>query len=195
MHTPLLPRIETRIQVIRGLKVIVDTDLANLYGVSTKAMNQAVKRNAARFPPDFMFRLSAAEKSEVVTNCDHLRNLKYSRTLPCVFTEHGAIQAANVLASTQAVEMGIYVVRAFVRLREMAAAHDDLFRRLDELERRTEALATQQDSLSRATRAQLRQVFEALRQLMAPPDPPRRPIGFIAPKPDDGKNHRDAGKA
>ena len=88
------------IQVIRGHKVIVDADLAELYGVPTKALNQAVKRNTGRFPPDFMFRLNAAEKSQVVTNCDHLRSLKYSRTPPCAFTEHGAIQAANVLAST-----------------------------------------------------------------------------------------------
>ena len=189
-----LPRIETRIQVVRGLKVMVDADLADLYGVSTKRLNEQVKRNRDRFPADFMFPLDAAEKAEVVANCDHLQKLKFSRTLPHVFTEHGAIQAANVLASTQAVEMGIYVVRAFVRLREMAATHDDLSRRLDELEHATQALATQHDALGRATRAQLQQVFDALRQLMAPPDPPRRPIGFVAPQekktPKAGKQNK-----
>jgi hypothetical protein len=181
MNKPLLPHIETRIQVIRGHRVIVDADLAELYGVPTKALNQAVKRNAGRFPADFMFRLNATEKLEVVTNCDHLRSLKYARTPPYVFTEHGAIQAANVLASAQAVEMGIYVVRTFVRLRELAAAHGDLSSRLDELEHTTAALAMQHDTLGRSTRAQLQQVFDALRQLMSPPDPPRRLIGFVAP--------------
>jgi len=179
MNATLLPRIETRIQVIRGLKVMVDADLAELYGVPTKALNQAVKRNHARFPSDFMFRLVAAEKAQVVTNCDHLRKLKYSRAMPHVFTEHGAIQVANVLASSQAVEMGIYVVRAFVRLREMAATHGDLAKRLDDLERKTEALAMKHDTFGRATREQLRQVFDALRELMTPPDPPKRPIGFV----------------
>ena len=117
----LVPRIEGRIQVIRGLRVIIDADLATLYGVPTKALNQAVKRNAARFPPDFMVQLNAPEKAEVVTNCDHLQKLKFSKALPFAFTEHGAIQPANVLASAQAVEMGIYVVRAFVQLRHPLA--------------------------------------------------------------------------
>jgi hypothetical protein len=180
-NTMLPPRIEACIQMVRGLKVMVDSDLADLYGVSTKRLNEQVKRNRNRFPGDFMFQLSVVEKAEVVANCDHLQKLKFSRTLPYVFTEHGAIQAANVLASVQAVDMGIYVVRAFVRLREMAATHGDLSRRLDELEHTTTALATQHDALGRTTQAQFRQVFEALRQLMAPPDPPRRPIGFVAP--------------
>jgi hypothetical protein len=95
----LLPRIEGRIQVLRGLKVMIDADLAELYGVPTKALNQAVKRNAGRFPPDFMFQLDAAEKVEVVTNCDHLSKLKFSRSLPFAFTEFGAVALANVLAS------------------------------------------------------------------------------------------------
>jgi ORF6N domain len=195
----LLPRIETRIQVVRGTKVIVDADLADLYGVSTKRLNEQVKRNRDRFPADFMFALNATEKAQVVANCDHLQKLKFSRTLPHVFTEHGAIQAANVLASTQAVEMGIYVVRAFVRLREMAATHDDLSRRLDELERTATKLATRQDALDNATRAQLQHVFDALRQRMTPPDPPQRPIGFVAPQdkktPKSGKQDRPPGAA
>ncbi|WP_260602408.1 ORF6N domain-containing protein [Variovorax sp. MHTC-1] len=98
----LLPCIEGRILAMRGQKVIIDADLAALYGVTTKALNQAIKRNLERFPADFMFALTPGEKAEVVTNCDHLRNLKYSRTLPFAFTEYGAIQAANVLGSAQA---------------------------------------------------------------------------------------------
>ena len=117
-----LSGIETRIQLMRGIKVMVDTDLAKLYGVTTKRLNEQVKRNRARFPGDFMFQLSEAEKAEVAANCDHLRKLKFSKSLPYAFTEHGAIQAANVLASPQAFEMGIHVVRAFVRMISMFTA-------------------------------------------------------------------------
>ena len=182
----LLPRIESRIVVIRKLRLMVDADLAALYGVTTKRLNEQVKRNADRFPGDFMFQLNAAEKAEVVANCDHLAKLKFSKVLPYAFTEHGAIQAANVLASPQAVEMGIFVVRAFVRMRELSAVHDDLAKRLDELEQKTEGLALSHDTFSRNTRAQLKQVFDAVRELMMPPDPPKRPIGFVNTE-DKGK--------
>lgn len=175
----LLPRIEGRIQVIRSLRVMIDADLAELYGVPTKALNQAVKRNAGRFPPDFMFQLDAAERAQVVTNCDHLAKLKFSRALPYAFTEYGAVALANVLASAQAVEMGIYVVRAFVRLRQAAGLHADLAKRLEELEMKTERLEMSHDTFSRNTRNQLKQVFDALRELMTPPEPPKRPIGFV----------------
>lgn len=108
MDIEQLPGIETRIQVMRGIRVMVDADKAELYGVTTKRLNEQVKRNRARFPADFMFQLSDAEKAEVVAHCDHLRKLKFSKSLPRTFTEHGAIQAANVLASPQAIEMGIH---------------------------------------------------------------------------------------
>ena len=165
---------------------MIDADLATLYGVTTKRLNEQVKRNADRFPGDFLFQLNSAEKAEVVANCDHLQKLKFSKVLPYAFTEHGAIQAANVLASPQAVEMGIFVVRAFVRMRELAAVHGDLAKRLDELERNTEGLALTQDAFSRNTRIQIKQLFDALRELMTPPDPPKRPIGFVTPE-DKGK--------
>lgn len=99
-NTLRVPRIESRIQVIRGLRVMLDVDLAALYGVQTKRLNEQVKRNRDRFPSDFLFQLTADEKTEVVANCDHLQNLKFSKALPFAFTEHGAIQAANVLASS-----------------------------------------------------------------------------------------------
>ena len=178
----LLPRIESRIVVIRKRRVMVDADQALLYGVTTKRLNEQVKRNAARFPGDFMFQLDAHEKAEVVANCDHLAKLKFSKVLPYAFTEHGAIQAANVLATPQGVEMGIFVVRAFVCIRELAAVHDDLAKRLDDLEHKTERLALSHDTFSRSTRAQLKQVFSAMRELMTPPDPPKRPIGFVTPQ-------------
>jgi hypothetical protein len=177
-----IERIESRILMIRGQKVMIDADLAELYGVPTKRLNEQVKRNSARFPQEFMFRLTQAEKQEVVANCDHLAKLKFARTLPCTFTEYGAIQAANVLASPQAVEMGIYVVRAFVRLRALIATQSDLVKRLDDLEEKSETLALQHDTFAHNTRAQLKQVFEAIRQLMTPPDPPKRPIGFVTPE-------------
>lgn len=106
--------IETQILLIRCQKVMIDSDLAKLYGVSTKALNQAVKRNRERFPGDFMFELTKEEKEEVVTNCDHLKQLKFSYTLPKVFTEHGAIMLASVLNSQRAVDASIYVVRVSV---------------------------------------------------------------------------------
>ena len=182
MDTVTVHRIEPRIQRVRGVKVIIDADLAELYGVPTKRLNEQVKRNIERFPPDFLFQLTATEKDEVVANCDHLARLKFSRNLPYAFTEHGAIQAANVLASPQAVEMGIYVVRAFVKLREAAVGHRELAKRLDALEEKTDAIEMAHDTFSRNTRLQLRQILDALRDLTAPPDPPRRPIGFVPPE-------------
>jgi len=103
-------KIERRILLIRGEKVIVDADLAEFYGVPTKRLNEQVKRNKDRFPDDFMFQLSLEEKSEVVANCDHLSKLKYSSFLPYVFTEHGAIMAASVLNSRRAVEVSVFIV-------------------------------------------------------------------------------------
>lgn len=103
-------RIAKRILVVRGHRVIIDADLATLYGVTTKALNQAVRRNRDRFPDEFLFVLTKKEKLEVVTNCDHLRQLRFSRTQPTAFTEHGAIMAATVLKSKRAVEMSVFVV-------------------------------------------------------------------------------------
>ena len=110
--------LEHLILTIRGHKVLIDADLATIYGVETRSLNQAVKRNTGRFPEDFMFRLSVAEKSEVITNCDHLARLKFAKSLPLAFTEHGAIMAATVLNSPEAVTMSIFVVRAFIQMRE-----------------------------------------------------------------------------
>ncbi len=135
-------QIEGRILVVRGQRVIVDADLAALYGVTTKRLNEQIRRNTDRFPADFMFQLTAGEKQEVVANCDHLAKLKFSATRPHVFTEHGAIMAALVLNTPQAVDVGIYVVRAFIRLREMLAANKTLARKLDELESKVKTTTT-----------------------------------------------------
>ncbi len=111
--------IERKILLIRGQKVMLDSDLAKLYGVTTKRLNEQVKRNKSRFPEDFMFQLTVDEKAEVVASCDHLSRLKFSPVLPFAFAEHGAIMAASVLNTQRAADVSIYVVRAFVRLREI----------------------------------------------------------------------------
>ena len=161
-------KIEPAIMLLRGERVILDSDLAALYGVATKVLNQAVKRNIDRFPDDFMFRLNKGEKTEVVTNCDHLERLKYSPVLPHAFTEHGAIMAATVLNSTRAVQVSVYVVRAFVRLRRMMVQHKGLASKLDKLEHK----------VGKHDR-QIVALIDAIRQLMAPPpDPPKKQIGF-----------------
>lgn len=126
--------IHEKILLIRGQRVIIDADLAGIYGTTTRALNQAVKRNINRFPSDFMFQLNESEKLEVVTNCDHLSGLKYSRIPPYAFTEHGAIMAASILNSNLAVQMSLFVVRAFVRMREVLSDHRELSRQLNDLE-------------------------------------------------------------
>jgi len=143
---------------------LLDETLAELYGVSTKAFNQAVRRNRERFPEDFMFKLTRGEKAEVVANCDHLKKLKFSPVFPFAFTEHGAIMAANVLNSKAAVQVSVQVVRAFIRLRQMLASNAELAGKLSDLEHKYDA--------------QFRVVFDAIRQLMTPPAPQRKQIGF-----------------
>jgi hypothetical protein len=185
-------RIESRILLMRGHRVMIDADLAALYGVPTKRLNEQVKRNIERFPSDFMFQLTAIEKVEVVANCDHLASLKFSKALPLAFTEHGAIQAANVLNSGQAVDMGVYVVRAFVRLREMIVSNTELASRLNELESKVDLMSVRHETLAHSTHVQLTQLFEAIRHLMTPPQTARkRPIGFVVP---EDKPTRPAGK-
>jgi hypothetical protein len=133
-----LEHVERSILLIRGEKVMLDADLAVIYGVPTKALNQAVKRNIDRFPDDFMFQLTRHEKEEVVTNCDHLKRLKFSPALPHAFTEHGAIMLATVLNSPIAVRASIQVVRAFIRLRRMLSTNKELAHKLTQLERKIE---------------------------------------------------------
>ena len=157
-----------RILLIRGQKVMLDADLAELYDVPTKRLNEQVKRNADRFPVDFMFRLTADEKAEVVANCDHLANLKFSPSLPYVFTEHGALMLGNVLKSARAVEVSLLVVRTFVQIREMLSTHKDLAIKLEALERK---VSSHDQAIA--------EVIDAIRQLMTHPEPTKRGIGFL----------------
>lgn len=159
--------IERKIYLVRGQKIMLDSDLAELYGVTTKRFNEQVRRNTDRFPGDFMFQLSSDEfeslRSHFATS-----SLKHGgrRYLPYAFTEHGALMAASVLNTQRAIDVSIYVVRAFVKLREMIASHKDLARRLDELESKYDA--------------QFHVVFDAIRKLMIPRDEDKRKIGFLA---------------
>jgi len=123
-----------KIIVLRGEKVLLDRDLAELYEVSTKVLNQAVKRNERRFPSDFMFRLTKQEKKELVTNCDRFRTLKHSSVLPRAFTEQGVAMLSSALNSDRAIGVNIAIMRAFVKLRVMLASHKDLTRKIAELE-------------------------------------------------------------
>jgi hypothetical protein len=168
--------IEQRILLIRGQKVILDADLAVLYGTTTKRLNEQVKRNQGRFPEDFMFQLTKKEKAEVVAICDHLAKLKFSPVLPNAFTEHGAIMVASVLNTKRAIQVSVFVVRAFVRLREILATHKELAHTLAELERK---LQNHDESI--------RSLVVAIRRLMAPPEPepepPKRRIGFLVEEP------------
>ena len=183
---PALQSIGLAITVLRGgWRVILDADLAELYGVETKRFNEAVKRNAEKFPADLMFELTAEEfanlRSQFATSSLIAKKHGGRRYAPRVFTEHGALMAAMVLNSPRAVQVSLYVVRAFVRLREAALQHKDLAQQLAELQDKTESLAMSHEAFSRNTRNQLKQVFDTLRELVTPPEPHKRPIGFVTP--------------
>ena len=167
-------KIEQTILLIRGQKVILDADLARLYGITTKRLNEQVKRNRERFPEDFMLRLTKAEKEELVANCDRFRNLKHSIELPYAFTEYGAIMAANVLRSRRAIEASLFVVRAFVKMRGVLTDTRELARRLAALERELKA---RMDVHETAIVDILQRVMDLIDSPEAP-EPPRRPIGF-----------------
>ena len=177
-------QVERRILVLRGHRVMLDYDLAGLYGVEARALNQAVKRNIERFPEDFMFQLTAEEaeglqrlvsqsvtpspstkanSSQTVTSSRKHRGKSYR---PYAFTEQGVAMLSSVLRSSRAVQVNIAIMRAFVRLRELLLSNADLARKLEAIEKKYDS--------------QFKVVFDALRQLMTPPDPPRRRIGFKA---------------
>src|SRR5215470_5226438 len=167
-----LAPIESRILILRKQRVILDADLAKLYGVAVRELNQQVKRNRERFPADFMFQLTAKEqevlRSQIVISKKGRGGRRYA---PYAFTEHGAIMAATVLNATRAVEMSVFVVRAFVRLREMFSTNRQLAAKIDELDRKLESHDSAITSL-----------IEAIKELMAPEPVPAGKIGFELPK-------------
>jgi hypothetical protein len=165
--------ISRAILVLRGHKVLLDAELAALYGVSTKRFNEQVRRNRNRFPADFMFQLTPEEqrslRSQFATSKTAPSGRGGRRYSPYAFTEHGAIMAATILNSPRAVEMSVYVVRAFVRLRELLSSNKELARRFAQLEAR---LATHDEAITA--------ILSAIRELMNPMPPTRRSIGFTA---------------
>ncbi len=157
--------ITSKIFFIRGKKVMLDTDLALLYSVQTKRLNEQVRRNKKRFPEDFMFQLTPKEKEEVVANCDHLKFLKFSPHLPLAFTEQGVAMLSGVLNSDRAIKVNIQIMRAFIQLKRMLLTNVDLRRKIEEMERKYDK--------------QFAMVFQAIKQLLEPPPAKdRRIIGF-----------------
>ena len=157
--------IERRILLIRGQKVMLSTHLAELYNVETRVLNQAVKRNISRFPEDFMFQLNSTEAEQLVSQNVIPHKKYFGGSLPYAFTEQGVAMLSSVLNSERAVKVNIEIMRAFVRLRRILASNVDLARKLDALEKKYDA--------------QFKVVFEAIRELMRPPEPKKRPIGFL----------------
>ena len=145
-------KIDRAILIIRGRKVMIDNDLAEIFGVKTYRLNEQVKRNRDRFPDDFMFQLTGEEKQEVIANCDHLEKIKFSRTNPYAFTEHGTIMLVNVLNTPSAIETSVLIVRAFVKLRELLSTHKELERKILDLESKYDK--------------QFELIFKAIRELM-----------------------------
>ena len=200
----LQPHIASRILALREQRVMLDADLATLYGVETRVLIQAIKRNAARFPVDFMFQLTPEEfanlRSQFVISSLGAGSGKGSGTgyggrryAPYAFTEQGVAMLSTVLNSERAVVINIEIMRTFVRVRTLASTQQDLAKQLAELQDKTESLAMSHDTFSRNTRNQLKQVFETLRELMTPPEPAKRPIGFITP--EDKSKDKPAGKS
>jgi len=159
--------IENKIFLIRNHRVMLDRDLAELYGVSTKVLNQAVKRNAKRFPDDFMFKLTKVEKGELVTICDRFNSLKHSTVTPSVFTEQGVAMLSTVLNSERAIQVNIVIMRIFVKIRRISSTHKELAHKLTLLEGKIEKHDVE-----------ICTIFEAIRQLIIPSEKPKRRIGF-----------------
>lgn len=167
-----MERIKRAIIVVRGEKVMLDSDLAKIYGAETKRLNEQVRRNRNRFPPDFMFRLTPKEWKSLRSQFATLKRGEHRKYLPYAFTEHGALMLANVLNSERAAQTSVQVVRTFVRLRQMLASNAELACKLEEMEKKYDE--------------QFKIVFDAIRELMAPPEPPkRREIGFHVKYDDD----------
>ena len=156
--------IEKRIFYLRNEKVMIDRHLAEMYGVDTRILNQAVKRNSKRFPREFMFQLRREERDEVITICDDLASLKFARTMPFAFTEHGLAMLSSVLKSDRAIQVNIEIIKAFVRLRKLLATHKELQKKIEDMEEKYD----EQFSI----------VFQAIKQLLQEDDKPKRKIGF-----------------
>ncbi|MFA6316321.1 MAG: ORF6N domain-containing protein [Elusimicrobiota bacterium] len=160
-------RIEKRIFIIRGVKVMLDRDLAGLYGVPTMALNQAVKRNRHRFPKDFMFRLTQDERDEVITICDNLKPIRFSPSLPLAFTGNGVAMLSSILRSPRAIQANIQIMRTFTRLQRLQTIRGELARKLEDLESRLQTHDTA-----------IRRMVQTIRRLVDREEENKKPIGF-----------------
>ncbi len=169
MSTTLIPieNIESKILLIRGKKVMLDKDLARLYGVSTKRLNEQVKRNKYRFPEDFMFQLTKEETNSLRSQIATLKRGHHTKYFPYAFTEQGVAMLSSVLNSKKAILVNIQIMRTFTKLKEIMASHKELSHKLNQLETKI----TKYDS-------EIQSIFEAIRQLMIPPNKPKKKIGF-----------------
>ena len=156
--------IERRIFEIRGLNIMIDRHLAELYNVETRTLNQAVSRNIERFPEEFMFQLTKKERDEVITTCDDLTPLKFARTMPYAFTEYGVAMLSSVLKSKRAIQVNIQIIKAFVKLRRILSSHLELRKKVEAMEARYDR--------------QFKEVFTAIKRLMVLPDTSTKSIGF-----------------
>ena len=166
-----LEKIIINIFLIRNEKVILDSNLAELYGVETRVLKQAVRRNIERFPEDFMFLLKRKEWNKLITDCDKLGNIKYSPSLPFVFTEQGVAMLSSVLRSKQAIEVNVAIIRAFVQLRKTLKSNKKISQKIKELELTTNEKLKEHDN-------QINIIFEAIKQLIDEEEKPKRKIGY-----------------
>ena len=164
-------QIHNTIIFLRGKRVIIDSDLAEFYGSTTKRLNEQIKRNIKRFPKDFMFRLTKKEKGYVIANCDHLKKIKFSPHLPLAFTEYGAVMTATILSSDIAILASVQIVRSFIKISEILATHKELANKIEKLEHTMESRLSKHDK-------EIHILFEAIKQLMEPVNPPRKKIGY-----------------
>ncbi len=159
--------IMNKILLIRGQKVMISNDLAELYGVTTKRLNEQVKRNIKRFPNHFMFQLTEQEKDNVVANCDHIQNLKYSPYLPYVFTEHGTVMLANVLNSERAILASVRIVEIYIKMRENILTNKEFLLKMEQLEKR---VGSQDEKII--------MIFKYLKKFIEVKDKPRKQVGY-----------------
>lgn len=157
-------KIEQKIFLLRGRRILIDRDLAALYKVKTYRLNEQVRRNIKRFPLDFMFQLTDEEKNELIAICDRFTSLKHSTSNPYAFTEQGIAMLSSVLNSDRAIEANIQIMRTFAKIRELMLVHKDLRHKIEEMEKKYDY--------------QFRIVFDAIKKILEPPEKPKNPIGF-----------------
>ena len=176
MNSDLIPQeaIQSRILILRGKRVMLDRDLAMLYDVPTRRLNEQVKRNIKRFPEPFMFQLTIEEKNELVANCDRFKPLKHSTALPYAFTEHGIAMLSSVLNSEKAIMINIQIINAFIKMREMLVNYQEIKQKIEDMERKD-------DHQSKINSYLFDEIFEemkAMKRLLEPPEKPEKKIGF-----------------